>query len=70
MTCTTSYPASTLTLAEQAKKHALHFTDAPVTRPPEQAEQGASTPSLDRIRTRFLSRLAFLPHLREHRPCG
>ncbi|WP_354107477.1 NAD(P)-binding domain-containing protein [Bradyrhizobium sp. LB14.3] len=47
---------------------ALHR--CPVTRPPEQAEQGASTPSLDRIRTRFLSRLAFLPHLREHRPCG
>lgn len=38
--CTTSYPASTLTLAEQAKKHALHFIDAPVTRSPEQAEQG------------------------------
>lgn len=38
--CTTSYHASTLTLAEQAKKHALHFIDAPVTRSPEQAEQG------------------------------
>ncbi|WP_084804114.1 NAD(P)-dependent oxidoreductase [Bradyrhizobium sp. NAS80.1] len=38
--CTTSYPASTLTLAEHAKKHALHFIDAPVTRSPQQAEQG------------------------------
>ncbi|MVT54183.1 NAD-binding protein [Bradyrhizobium yuanmingense] len=38
--CTTSYPASTLALAEQAKRHDLHFIDAPVTRSPEQAEQG------------------------------
>ncbi|MCA6108001.1 NAD(P)-dependent oxidoreductase [Bradyrhizobium sp. CNPSo 4026] len=38
--CTTSYPASTLVLAEQAQKHGLPFIDAPVTRSPEHAEQG------------------------------
>ncbi|MCP3392128.1 NAD(P)-dependent oxidoreductase [Bradyrhizobium sp. CCGB12] len=38
--CTTSYPASTLALAEQALKRDLHFVDAPVTRSPEQAEEG------------------------------
>ncbi len=38
--CTTSYPASTLALAEEAQKHGLYFVDAPVTRSPEQAEQG------------------------------
>ncbi|MCG2631958.1 MULTISPECIES: NAD(P)-dependent oxidoreductase [Bradyrhizobium] len=38
--CTTSYPASTVTLAEQAQEHGLGFVDAPVTRSPEQAEFG------------------------------
>ncbi|MGY3622106.1 NAD(P)-dependent oxidoreductase [Bradyrhizobium sp. USDA 10063] len=38
--CTTSYPASTLALAEHAQKRGLHFIDAPVTRSPEHAEQG------------------------------
>ncbi|MFH0302672.1 NAD(P)-dependent oxidoreductase [Bradyrhizobium sp. 31Argb] len=38
--CTTSHPASTLVLAEQAQKHRLAFIDAPVTRSPEHAEQG------------------------------
>ncbi|WP_271519356.1 NAD(P)-dependent oxidoreductase [Bradyrhizobium sp. CCBAU 53380] len=38
--CTTSYPASTIALAQQAQKSGLHFIDAPVTRSPEQAEFG------------------------------
>ncbi|MGL3104728.1 NAD(P)-dependent oxidoreductase [Bradyrhizobium sp. BR 1432] len=38
--CTTSYPASTIALAEQAHKCGLSFIDAPVTRSPEQAEFG------------------------------
>lgn len=38
--CTTSYPASTVALAEQAHKYGLSFVDAPVTRSPEQAEFG------------------------------
>lgn len=38
--CSTSYPASTVALAEQAHKCGLSLIDAPVTRSPEQAEQG------------------------------
>lgn len=38
--CTTSYPGSTVALAEQAQKRGLAFIDAPVTRSPEQAELG------------------------------
>jgi 3-hydroxyisobutyrate dehydrogenase-like beta-hydroxyacid dehydrogenase len=38
--CTTSCPPSTLQLAAEAQKHGVHFVDAPVTRSPEQAEQG------------------------------
>lgn len=38
--CTTSYPASTVALAEQAQERGLSFIDAPVTRSPEQAEFG------------------------------
>jgi 3-hydroxyisobutyrate dehydrogenase-like beta-hydroxyacid dehydrogenase len=38
--CTTAFPASTLALAEQAKRRGLRFVDAPVTRSPEHAEQG------------------------------
>ncbi|MDN4985425.1 MULTISPECIES: NAD(P)-dependent oxidoreductase [Bradyrhizobium] len=38
--CSTSYPASTVALAEQAQKCGLSFMDAPVTRSPEQAELG------------------------------
>ncbi|WIW50589.1 NAD(P)-dependent oxidoreductase (plasmid) [Bradyrhizobium sp. 62B] len=38
--CTTSYPASTVALAERAQKRGLGFVDAPVTRSPEQAELG------------------------------
>ncbi|UWU75995.1 NAD(P)-dependent oxidoreductase [Bradyrhizobium huanghuaihaiense] len=38
--CTTSYPASTITLAKTAQRRGLSFIDAPVTRSPEQAELG------------------------------
>ncbi|WP_338695267.1 NAD(P)-binding domain-containing protein [Bradyrhizobium sp. 26S5] len=38
--CTTSYPTSTVALAEQAQERGLGFVDAPVTRSPEQAELG------------------------------
>ncbi|WP_271575127.1 NAD(P)-dependent oxidoreductase, partial [Bradyrhizobium sp. CCBAU 11361] len=38
--CSTSYPASTVALAEQAQERGLSFVDAPVTRSPEQAELG------------------------------
>ncbi|MEX2697192.1 NAD(P)-dependent oxidoreductase [Rhizobium mongolense] len=38
--CTTSYPASTLALAEQAQIKGLHLVDAPVTRSPEHAAEG------------------------------
>ncbi|WP_082641555.1 NAD(P)-dependent oxidoreductase [Bradyrhizobium yuanmingense] len=38
--CSTSYPASTVALAEQAQKRGLSFIDAPVTRSPEHAELG------------------------------
>ncbi|MBH5371047.1 NAD(P)-dependent oxidoreductase [Bradyrhizobium sp. CNPSo 4016] len=38
--CSTSYPASTIALAEQAQKRGLGFIDAPVTRSPEEAELG------------------------------
>ncbi|MCK1727447.1 NAD(P)-binding domain-containing protein [Bradyrhizobium sp. 142] len=55
--CTTSYPASTLTLAEQAKKQALHFIDAPVTRSPEQAEQGRLNAIVGSDQNTFQSRL-------------
>lgn len=38
--CSTSYPASTVALAEEAQKRGLSLLDAPVTRSPEQAELG------------------------------
>ncbi|WP_445220057.1 NAD(P)-dependent oxidoreductase [Bradyrhizobium sp. Pa8] len=38
--CTTSYPASTVALADQAQERGISFIDAPVTRSPEQAEFG------------------------------
>ncbi len=38
--CSTSYPASTVALAEQAQKRGVSLIDAPVTRSPEQAELG------------------------------
>ncbi|MGY8663844.1 NAD(P)-dependent oxidoreductase [Bradyrhizobium sp. UFLA05-109] len=38
--CTTSYPASTVALAEEAQRRGLNLIDAPVTRSPDQAEFG------------------------------
>ncbi|WP_407193262.1 NAD(P)-dependent oxidoreductase [Bradyrhizobium sp. STM 3566] len=38
--CTTSYPASTIALADNARQRGLSLIDAPVTRSPEHAELG------------------------------
>ncbi|MCK1641434.1 NAD(P)-dependent oxidoreductase [Bradyrhizobium sp. 157] len=38
--CSTSYPTSTVALADEAQRRGVSFIDAPVTRSPEQAELG------------------------------
>ncbi|MBH5372922.1 NAD(P)-dependent oxidoreductase [Bradyrhizobium glycinis] len=59
--CTTSYPASTVALANTARRRGLSFIDAPVTRSPEQAELGllnamvGSDPALFPVAERILA---------------